>query len=148
MIHLKGITTAGAYDNQGKYLEEIHEDIEKIMKRLILQFDIYQFHISRNFEAAADKSVRVKQTRFKKTYIHFYKEDEERFKEGSSYDQYFLVEKDCDISEQIDKLEHSEIPRIENIRAELLSVFPLLVILSDSSELMAYSMEKSNLELI
>lgn len=29
MIHLKGITTAGAYDNQGKYLEEIHEDIEK-----------------------------------------------------------------------------------------------------------------------
>lgn len=41
MIHLKGLTTAGAYDNQGKYLEEIHEDIEKIMKRLILQFDIY-----------------------------------------------------------------------------------------------------------
>lgn len=77
MIHLKGLTTAGAYDNQGKYLEEIHEDIEKIMKRLILQFDIYQFHISHNFEAAADKSVLVKQTRFKKTYIHFYKEDEE-----------------------------------------------------------------------
>ncbi|EQC1974415.1 hypothetical protein ACY268_002792 [Listeria monocytogenes] len=77
MIHLKGITTAGSYDNQDKYLEEIHEDIEKIMKRLILQFDIYQFHISRNFEAAADKSVLVKQTRFKKTYIHFYKEDEE-----------------------------------------------------------------------
>lgn len=77
MIYLKGITTAGAYDNQGKYLEEIHEDIEKIMKRLILQFDIYQFHISHNFEATADKSVLVKQTRFKKTYIHFYKEDEE-----------------------------------------------------------------------
>ncbi|MBC2134686.1 hypothetical protein HCA93_00010 [Listeria innocua] len=148
MIHLKGITTAGAYDNQGKYLEEIHEDIEKIMKRLILQFDIYQFHISHNFEAATDKSVLVKQTRFRKTYIHFYKEDEERFEEGSSYDQYFLLEKDCDISEQIDKLELSEIPRIENIRAKLLSVFPLLVILSDSSELMAYSMEKSNLELI
>ncbi|WP_226896527.1 hypothetical protein AADZ52_02050 [Listeria welshimeri] len=118
------------------------------MKRLILQFDIYQFHISHNFEAAADKSVLVKQTRFKKTYIHFYKEDEERFEEGSSYDQYFLVEKNCDISEQIDKLVLSEIPRIENIRAKLLSVFPLLVILSDSSELMAYSMEKSNLELI
>ncbi|EAG5355396.1 hypothetical protein C7Z54_13960 [Listeria monocytogenes] len=148
MIHLKGITTTGAYDKQGKYLEEIHEDIEKIMKRLILQFDIYQFHISHNFEAATDKSVLVRQTRFKKTYIHFYKEDEERFEEGSSYDQYFLVEKDCDISEQIDKLELSEIPKIENIRAELLSVFPLLVILSDSSELMAYSMEKSNLELI
>lgn len=93
MIHLKGITTAGAYDNQGKYLEEIHEDIEKIMKRLILQFDIYQFHISSNFEAAADKSVLVKQTRFRKTYIHFYKEDEERFKEGSSYDQYFFIRK-------------------------------------------------------
>ncbi|EAG0211754.1 hypothetical protein A7Q14_14705, partial [Listeria monocytogenes] len=75
-------------------------------------------------------------------------EDEERFKEGSSYDQYFLLEKDCDISEQIDKLELSEIPRIENIRAKLLSIFPLLVVLSDSSELMAYSMEKSNLELI
>ncbi|EDK4069703.1 hypothetical protein GGC09_13410 [Listeria monocytogenes] len=148
MIYSVGITTAGAYDKQGKYLEEIHEDIEKIMKRLILQFDIYQFHISHNFEAATDKSVLVKQTRFKKTYIHFYKEDEERFEEGSSYDQYFLVEKDCDISEQIDKLELSEIPRIENIRAKLLSVFPLLVILSDSSELMAYSMEKSNLELI
>ncbi|EEJ0016083.1 hypothetical protein AAG976_000208 [Listeria innocua] len=148
MIHLKGITTAGAYDNQGKYLEEIHEDIEKIMKRLILQFDIYQFHTSHNFEADAYKSVLVKQTRFKKTYIHFYKEDEERFEEGSSYDQYFLVEKDCDISEQIDKLELSEIPRIENIRAKLLSIFPLLVVLSDSSELMAYSMEKSNLELI
>lgn len=40
MIYSVGITTAGAYDNQGKYLEEIHEDIEKIMKRLILQFDI------------------------------------------------------------------------------------------------------------
>ncbi|EHC2042095.1 hypothetical protein JT368_001187 [Listeria monocytogenes] len=148
MIYSVGITTAGAYDKQGKYLEEIHEDIEKIMKRLILQFDIYQFHISHNFEAATDKSVLVRQTRFKKTYIHFYKEDEERFEEGSSYDQYFLVEKDCDISEQIDKLELSEIPKIENIRAELLSVFSLLVILSDSSELMAYSMEKSNLELI
>ncbi|EAK9280270.1 hypothetical protein G7175_002202 [Listeria monocytogenes] len=148
MIYSVGITTAGAYDKQGKYLEEIHEDIEKIMKRLILQFDIYQFHISHNFEAATDKSVLVRQTRFKKTYIHFYKEDEERFEEGSSYDQYFLVEKDCDISEQIDKLELSEIPKIENIRAELLSVFPLLVILSDSSELMAYSMGKSNLELI
>ncbi len=60
----------------------------------------------------------------------------------------FLLEKDCDISEQIYKLELSEIPRIENIRAKLLSIFPLLVILSDSSELMAYSMEKSNLELI
>ncbi|EPG0636829.1 TPA: hypothetical protein ACSY4F_07080 [Listeria monocytogenes] len=41
MIYSVDITTAGAYDNQGKYLEEIHEDIEKIMKRLILQFDIY-----------------------------------------------------------------------------------------------------------
>ncbi|AIS58785.1 MULTISPECIES: hypothetical protein [Listeria] len=148
MIYLKGITTAGAYDNQGEYLEEIQEDIQKIMKRLILQFNIYQFNISHNFEESADKSVLVKQTRFKKTYINFYKEDEERFEEGSSYDQYLLSEKDIDFSKHIDKLELCEIPKIDNIRAKLLSFFPLLVILSDSSELIAYSADKSNLELI
>lgn len=60
------------------------------MKRLILQFDIYQFHISSNFEAAADKSVLVKQTRFRKTYIHFYKEDEEQFKENIAMTSIFI----------------------------------------------------------
>lgn len=118
------------------------------MKRLILQFDIYQFYISHNFEESADKSVLVKQTRFRKTYINFYKVDEERFEDGSSYDQYLLSEKDIDFSKHIDKLELSEIPKIDNIRAKLLSFFPLLVILSDSSELMAYSADISNLELI
>ncbi|WP_262490277.1 hypothetical protein [Listeria marthii] len=148
MIYLKGITTAGAYDNREECLEEIHEDIKKIMKRLILHYDIYQFHLSHKFDDSADKSVLVKETRFRKTYANFYKEKEERFDEGSNYDKYLLAEKDSDFSKDIDKLKLSEMPTKDNLRAELLAFFPLIVILSDSSELMAYSADMSILELV
>ncbi|EFS04333.1 conserved hypothetical protein [Listeria seeligeri FSL S4-171] len=118
------------------------------MITLCLEYDVYQFFTSSKIIESSDKSILIKEGRFRKKYLHFFKVEEERFEDGSSYDKYLLAKKDSSFSRNIDDLKLIELPHQENLKASLLTSFPLIIILSDSSELRAYSADKSNLELI
>ncbi|MEN2666215.1 hypothetical protein [Listeria aquatica] len=96
----------------------------------------------------ADFTSLIYKGKLRKTYVHFYKVNLIHFEEGSSFDEYLLVNKGEELRELIEKTNIKNLPHIDNLNKELLKVFPLIIRLSDSSEVIAYSEYISKLDFI
>ncbi|MHC5250755.1 hypothetical protein ACYRFS_05865 [Listeria kieliensis] len=148
MIFLKGLTTVGAYDQEGKYLEDIQSEIKDLVKQLHMFYDIYQFYTSHQVANDSDFTSLIYKGKLQKTFVHFYKVNLIHFEEGSSFAEYLLVNKDEDLCELIEKTNIKTLPHVDNLNKELLKIFPLIIRLSDSSEVIAYSECISKLDFI
>ncbi len=94
------------------------------------------------------KTICVREGKFRKLFVNFYEVSRQHFEEGSSYENYLLVWKNHDFSSSIEKLNLHELKHPDSLEASLLKSFPLIITLSDSSELKAYSMDLSKLDFI
>ncbi|WP_239256999.1 hypothetical protein [Listeria ilorinensis] len=148
MIYLKGITTADSYDNKGKYFAEIHEDIKKIINKLELSYDIYEYYVSHQKDPHAEVSICIKKSKIRMTFAHFFKVDGSRFNEGSDYEWYLFIEKGRNFIESLEKSGIDRMAHLDNLKTCLLSTFPIIINLSDSSILEAYSANIVNLSFI
>ncbi|WP_099223388.1 hypothetical protein [Listeria costaricensis] len=148
MIYLKGLTTAYAYDQKGKYLQEIHRDIKKITDKLREDYDFYQFYVAHQKNAKANLSVCLAKGKWRMTFAHFFKIEVDHFEEASSFGYYVLIRKGRDFNQKIKQAHLDQMSHPKNLQAQLLTVFPIIIMLSDSSTLHAYSMNIANLSFI
>lgn len=146
MILMKGITLMNQYDTKEEAFYNMQKDILSIMLKLYKDYQFYYYYCSRKKVKKMDYSIALDNGDFLNKYFNLFKTDLENLREGSSNDMYILIPRTKNIEEVLSILDIQKINSHHNIESYMLQRCPLIIKLSDSSQLVAYSESENILQ--
>lgn len=143
MIFMKGITLMDQYDTKEAAFDNIQKDILSIMLKLYKDYQFYGYYYSRKKVKKVDYSIALDHGNFLNKYFNLFKADLDDLKQGSSNDMYVLIPRKKNIEEILPMMDIRRIDSYHNIESYMLRTCPLIIKVSDSSQLVAYSESKN-----